>query len=315
MNILEIKDNKNGIVKKHQQLIRNARYSLSELGIKVVSCLIAMVRIDDTDFQEYNLKVQDFKDLVCSNSNDIYRQIDTLTNELMSKPFKIGDEKFNWCYYARYHKNDAFVTLKIAPELKPYLLELKNGNFTQYHLENILKLKSSYVIRFYELLIDRFKEYRRYKKSNLVFEIKIDYLRETFNIPDSYRYNDIKRNIIEKSKKQFKQKTDITFDYIEQKIGRRVDRLIITVKENNKGSNDYLSSLQKFIAYIRKNYINKDLLIAQDIETKEIYTLSVSKNGILYDKNGKDFTPQRAKQMWRKLFDLAKLNKLHILND
>jgi len=133
---LEITDNKNNIIKKHQDLVRNARYSLSELGIKVVSVLISMLKVNDKDFKEYNIKTTDFKELIGSTSKKTYEYIDVMTDELMKKPFKIGDEKFNWIYYAKYHKNDSYVTLKVAPDLKPYLLEL-NKNFLQYDIKNI----------------------------------------------------------------------------------------------------------------------------------------------------------------------------------
>ena len=60
MNNISIQDNKNNIVKKHNELVNKARYSLSEKGIKIVSALIAMIKKDDKDFQEYNIKIIEF---------------------------------------------------------------------------------------------------------------------------------------------------------------------------------------------------------------------------------------------------------------
>ncbi|MDQ7083464.1 MAG: replication initiation protein [Sulfurovum sp.] len=242
MEIVSIEENKNNLVVKHQELVHVARYRLSELGIKVVSVLISMIKVSDIDFQEYAIKLNDFKELIGSTSHKTYEYVDAMTDELMKKPFKVGDEKFNWIYYAKYHKGDNYVVLKIAPELKPYLLALSN-NFLKYNIVNILPLKSAYVIRLYELCKDYYAEGTRYKpKTSVLFDMKIDRLRELFNIPDSYKYNDIRRHIIDKSVKQFKEKTDIQISYTEIKLGRKVHSLHITVKENNKGSNDYLSS-------------------------------------------------------------------------
>jgi plasmid replication initiation protein len=239
-----------------------------------------------------------------------------MTDELMKKPFKIGDEKFNWIYYAKYHKNDSYVTLKVAPELKPYLLEL-NKNFLQYDIKNILPLKSAYVIRLYELCKDHYLEGTRYKnKKNVIFELKIDTLRELFQIPKSYQYSShIKKLIINKAQKQFKEKTDIKISYTEQKIGRKVDRILITVTSNAKGSGDFLASRISFIKHIRTNYINKVLVKADD-QTKKEKLISVSSDGKLYNQNNPDevFTAVQGNTLWDWLYDLAKKNKLEILN-
>ena len=313
MDIVKIEDSKNNLVVKHKDLVWEARYKLSELGIKVVAVLISMVKTKDEYFKEYILKIDDFKELIDSNSKKVYEYVDVMTNELMSKPFKIGDEKFNWVYYARYHKEDNYVVLKIAPELKPYLLALKS-DFIEYNIVNILPLKSTYVIRLYELFKSKWSEYKHYNKNakSYTFELKIADLRERFLIPASYQYSSgIKMRIIDKAKKQFKDKTDIQFEYKEQKIGRKVDRLIITVKDNKKGSNDYLKDKHTFIAYMRDNYVNADLLEAEDADTKKPMLISISPKGELYNKyNINKIKPQQSNKIWDKLYQMAKEGKL-----
>jgi len=313
---LEVTKSKNNIVKKHQDLVRNARYSLTELGIKVVSILISMLKTTDKDFMEYNIKLSDFKELIGSSSKKTYEYIDTMTDELMKKPFKIGDEKFNWIYYARYYRNDSIVTLKVAPDLKPYLLEL-NKNFLQYNIKNILPLRSAYVIRLYELCKDHHLEKTRYgNSSNATFELKIDTLRELFQIPKSYQYSShIKKLILEKAVKQFKEKTDIQISYTEQKIGRKVDRILITVKPN-KGSGDFLATRMSFIKHIRKNYVNCVLVKADDPVTKKTRYISVSEDGKLYNQKNPNemFTAVQGNTLWDWLYGLAKDKKLEILN-
>lgn len=312
MEIVEIKENKNNIVVKHQELVRTARYRLSELGIKVVSILISMIKMSDEDFKEYLIHINDFKELIGSTSKNTYEYVDVMTDELMKKPFKIGDEKFNWVYYARYKEGDNAVVMKIAPELKPYLLALKK-NFLEYHISNILSLRSGYVIRLYELCKDRLSEVTRYRENkSVVFELKIDYLRELFEVPESFRYNDIKRNIIDKAVTQFKAKTDIQFSYVEQKIGRKVDRIIITVKENSKGSSDFMRDRISFISHIRKNYINQDILGTIDKYTQKPALISVAPDGKLYNKKSTaGYSKERADEIWTSLYELASDGKLY----
>jgi len=315
MEIVKIEENKNNIVVKHKDLVWEARYKLSELGIKVVAVLISMINIDDDDFKEYKLKINEFKELISSNSNKVYEYVDVLTDELMSKPFKIGNEKFNWIRYARYKKNDNYVIVKISPELKPYLLALQR-DFIKYNIVNILPLKSSYIIRLYELFKSKFSEYKHYNKNakSYTFELKIDWLREHFEIPNSYRYNDIKR-IIEKAKKQFKEKTDIQFDYEEQKIGKKVDSLIITIKENNKGSNDYLANRRAFIAYVREKYKpDPTNNIFPTILDGDLGKIKVDLKGNIYllknDGNIENYSKERADKLWSWLYEMAQLGNL-----
>jgi plasmid replication initiation protein len=315
MELVEIKENKNNIVVKHQELVRNARYKLSELGIKVVSILVSMIKVSDEDFKEYHIRINDFKELIGSTSKKTYEYVDIMTDELMRKPLKVGDEKFNWVYYARYSLGDNTVALKIAPELKPYLLELQK-NFLQYNIVNILSLRSGYVIRLYELCKDHYIEATRYNKSqkSVQFELKIERMRELFEIPDSYQYSShIKKHILDKAVKQFRQKTDIQISYTEQKIGRKVDRVIITVKPNNQGSGDYLSSRKAFIDYVRKTYkpdVDRGIYpVIFEAHGEDGYTIiRVDNSGKLYasvNKKPIDLTSSKSDKWWTFLYDLA----------
>ena len=265
-----------------------------------------MIKVSDTEFTQYAIKIEDFKELIQSDSKNTYKYAHNLISELMSNPLKIGDEQFNWVSYGKYRKGENIIVFEIHRLLKPYLLEIQQ-NFLKYNIKNILPLRSSYVIRFYELCKDYFNEGTRYNKNKSVtFDIKIDRLRELFEIPSSYQYSShIKKLIIEKSKKQFKAKTDIQFTYQEQKIGRKVDRLIITVKENNKGSNDFLSDLKSFIAHMRKNYVNQNVWTGQEM------ILSISESGRIYDKKTlREYNNKDSQKVWESWYELAKDNEL-----
>lgn len=310
---IKIEENTNNIVKKHNDLIQKARYSLSESSIKLVSLLIAMIRVEDEDFKEYSIPVAEFTHLKESKSKNDYELVHKIIKELLSTPIQIEDAQMNFCYYAKYIKGSATAKFKIAPELKPYLLELKS-NFTQYNIKNILLLKSNYVIRFYELLVSKWVEYKAYnpKSQYFTFEIDLNELRELFEIPNSYQYSShLKKNIIEKAKKQFEQKTDISFSYKEKKLGRKVVALEITIFTNKKGSNDIFASKKDFIAYIRQTYKpNPDKEIFPTIITNEKGRLKVDLKGKIYliTKVGriKDFNNKESLKVWDWLYESAK---------
>lgn len=311
MELVSIEDSKNNIVVKHQGLVHNARYRLSELGIKVLSVLISMIKTSDTEFTQYAIQIKDFKELIHSDSKNTYKYAHKLVKELMSNPIQIGDEQFNWVSYGKYRKGDGVIIFEIHRLLKPYLLELKN-NFLQYNITNILPLKSGYVIRLYELCKDQYNEATRYKEgtTSATFELNIERLRELFEIPSSYAYKDIRVNILDKAVEQFRKKTDIQIEYKVQKIGRRVDRVIITVKKNRKGSNDYKHNRMAFIKYMRANYINADVLSAVDKYTQKSMIISIAPDGKLYDKKGTEFDSKRSDEMWDTLFKMSQEDKL-----
>jgi plasmid replication initiation protein len=152
----------------------------------------------------------------------------------MKNPFEI--EKgvyFNWCSKVDITQIENYIIFDIHQDLKPYLLNLQK-DFTTYQVVNVLKLNGIYSPKLYEIFIKKFNEEMHYKKSkkSVILNIEIDKLREMLSIKDTYRYADIKKQIVEVAKKQFKLHTDIQFDYEEQKIGRKVIALEFTIKAN-----------------------------------------------------------------------------------
>lgn len=313
-NIVDIKENKNNIVIKNQELIHNARYKLTALSLKIVAMLISMINKDDSEFKQYIIRIKDFKELIGSNSKDTYKYTHDIISELLGNPIKIENEQFNWVSYGKHIKGEGIVTFEIHRELKPYLLEIKK-NFLKYNVVNILPIRSPYIIRLYEMCKDKFEEGMRYKKvKNIKYELKISEMRKLFCIPPSYQYSSgIKARILDKAIKQFKEKTDINISYEEIKVGRKYDSVIIYISENNRGSNDFLRTEKAFISYMRERYMNVDILKSIDKNTKKELIISISPDGHIYSKLGQEFDAKRSKEMWTTLYQMAKDNKLDIL--
>ena len=83
--------------------------------------------------------------------------------------------------------------------------------------------------------------------------------------------------------------------------------ILITVEENNKGSNDHMKNLQKFIAYIRANYTNKKIIESIDKYSSQQILLSVSEDGKLYNKRTTTpIDPKRSQELWQSLYDMNK---------
>jgi len=228
--------NMNGdyVVRKSNYFIMNSSYDLSLEEQKIILTLASMVRQDDEDFKPYNFKISEFIKLLGIEDKSKYTEIPRITKELMKKVFEIqeGDTliQTSWLSGAKYKKGTGYVELTFSPYLKPYMLKL-NKLYTSYKLINVLRMKSKYSPRIYEIL--KCNEFKTQK----YVEIEINELRKLLKSEDIYPlYADFKRKVIEKAKKELKELTDISFDYEEIKTGRKVTalRFKINSNENNE---------------------------------------------------------------------------------
>src|ERR1035437_4803881 len=210
---------RNYVVTKSNYFIMNTSYDLSLEEQKIILTLASIVQPNDEEFKPYIFKIADFMELLGVDTKTKYTEVPKITRELMKKVFEIHDEKkliqTAWISGAIYEKGSGRVTLKFNPDLKPYMLQLKE-QFTQYQLANILTMKSKYSPRIYEIL-----KCNEFKKQGYI-EIEIEELKKLLRTEDMYpRYNDFKRKIIEQTQKELKKLTDISFEFEEIKTGRK----------------------------------------------------------------------------------------------
>gem|GEM_PF-1034310 len=219
----------NLVVKGNDLII--SRYNLSLAEQRLILQVVSMINKDDEDFKDYYVKVNDYIELLGIKSPNCYLEIKKFAEELLKKPLYIpqndGKDFFvcNWFSSLKYKSGSGVLICRFDPNLTPYLLQLKN-RFTAYRLENVLKLKSKYSIRLYEVL----KRYENIRET----KIPIDNFRKYLAIPKTYKYNDIRKQILQPSQEEFKKYTDIIFEYYEIKEGRKVAGLKFVIYQNEK---------------------------------------------------------------------------------
>jgi len=318
--VLQVKED---LEVKKSEFIVKARYKLNTLSLKFITSLIAGLKRSDEVDEEYIFKVTEFKELTGLHRKDIYKAVELSLKEILSKPLKIeiDEDKFlmvNWVSSAYYE--DGRVSFLIDKRLRPYLIEAQK-KFLKYKLENILPLKSGYSIRMYEILKDYYNTQARY--GNKVEKIiEVAKLREMLEIPKSYRFNNIKIQVLEKSKQELKEHTDIIFDYEEIKTSRKVTHLKFIIqpnpkklKEQEQKVKEYLKSFKTFTDYLRKNWAGnlKFFFVGTDTKTNKELFFGIDNKGLLYSTTGAEFVNYNAiesKERYMKFYKVFKNSEL-----
>lgn len=224
-----IETNENNLVTKSNMLIE-ANYKLGVVEQKIILCLASNIHPKDSDFKTYTLPIKEFHKLLGLKGSPKYSELRQITKELMQKVFEVRINKkiiqVAWLSYVAYNESEGTIDVRFDPFLRPYLLQLKR-EFTSYKLENVVKLKSSYAIRIYELL----KQYEKLQERTILLAD----LRKMLGAEDIYpAYGNFKQRVLIPAQKELKKKTDINFEIEEIKVGKKVDKVKFVITSVQK---------------------------------------------------------------------------------
>lgn len=267
---LQIKEN--NIVSKSNTLIEaNSRLNLVEQ--KMLLCLASNIEPSDRDFKTYTFPIKQFHDLLGLSGSTKYTELSKITKELVSKviEIRIGEEliQVSWLSSAIYNKNKGTIDLRFDPLLKPFLLEL-SSKFTSYRLANVVKLKSTYAIRIYELL----KQYEHIKERT----ISLENLRYYLDAIDVYpNYANFKQRVLKPSQKELNQKTDISFEFEEIKSGRKVKKIRFIIRSQKRKSADLAHFEKKLDEFQQPNTFEQKIKRFEDRCKGKVYPAVLEK--------------------------------------
>jgi plasmid replication initiation protein len=114
-------------------------------------------------------------------------------------------------------------------EAVPYFIDLKKRGYTSYELDVALSLTSVYSQRMFELL-------SRWKDTGKWYGVDIQHLKFLLGIDKDKTYNGVAANgkmrqaILEPSRIELAEKTDLEFDYSFEKEGRKFVRINFDVR-------------------------------------------------------------------------------------
>ena len=158
-----------------------------------------------------------------------YEVLDEAASRLYERDIKAFDkngrtrERFRWVDGVKYWDGEAKVTLSFSQRIIPYLTKL-HTELTSYELKQISKLKTSYSIRFYELLIQFRSTGERY--------ISLEKLYERLEITNQYnRFYNLKKRILEPSINDINTSTSLSVEWDVVKKGKTITGLSFKFKE------------------------------------------------------------------------------------
>jgi plasmid replication initiation protein len=217
------------VVFQHNNLVE-ARYSLTLQEKKIILWLTSQIQPDDKDFKKHTLTVRDFMELMGLTGNSNYKELQKITLGLMKKVLIIKEPELkvttqvSWLNSARYEEGEGFIRLSFAPEMHPFLLNLKN-TFTVISLSDLMQFKSIHAIRIYELL----KQYQDIGERILT----IDEIKECCGVIDRLKkYDHFEKKILLISQREINEKSDIKFEFERKKHVRKITAIKFIISKN-----------------------------------------------------------------------------------
>lgn len=212
-------------IKKSNSLI-NAAYTLSLAEQRLILLAIAQADGDVEAIEdELSVHARDYARMFSVEMPAAYEALRAATGSLFERRFRyqrrtstgrIEVVVSRWVQCVAYGADEGLVRLKFVTDLIPLLTDLRE-RFTQYGLEKISGLTSSYAIRLYEVLI----AWRSTKRTPV---IEISDLRRQLGVEEHeyLRLESLKRRVIDFALAQINEHTDIKARYDQVKQGRRV---------------------------------------------------------------------------------------------
>ena len=221
---------KNVIAMQHNNLVQ-AKYSMTLQQKRIMIWLVSQIKPDDVDFKEHVLSVKDLIEICQLSGESAYKELRDITFSLIEKGIRILDItnpeenveiQVSWLSSAKYYLGK--VKLTFSPELKPYLLQLKN-QFTAVNTLDLMQFKSVHAIRIYELL----KQYQDIGERTL----SIDEIKECCGVQDKLKqYGEFEKRLILIAQREINEKSDIHFDFERIKPSRKIVAIKFIISKN-----------------------------------------------------------------------------------
>lgn len=211
------------------------KQSLKLNSAKLIRAAIMQIVPEDEELKPYVVTIKELSKLLKVSESNLYRDIDHITDDIIKNPVfikKISRKQVKWvkipwvtrCEY----NSDVGVAIKLNDDLKPFLIKLKE-HYTQYSLDNILSMRSTYSIRIFELLQEKLKT-KLLGWDGESIEISLQELRECCDCEEKYKsFNNFKTRVIDTACREINALTMFRVKYTYLKHGKSIVAIIFHV--------------------------------------------------------------------------------------
>lgn len=215
------------LVAEHNDLITKARHDLSARELKIMDYVVSKIKPEDLEFTIIHTSMYELSNVLGVKRNGrSYSQLAESFNNMRKKDVFIYNEKersitmTGWFEYAKVWENGQ-IELKINRDFAPYLLQLKGkGNYTQYFLDDTVRLKSKYSILLYKLMREADKS--RGKAIAVIQGSPAEFI-EWLGAPKDYTYGRLKDKILNPAINEINLKIqDMNLELLQASRGRKV---------------------------------------------------------------------------------------------
>ncbi len=202
-----------------------ARYGITKNEQLILCAMMSFINPDDSDFLTYRTSITQFLNLLGVDRKSGKREMENVVKRLLSRVLQIetehGWKMFQWVSYAEVNTEEDSLLLRFHHELKPYLLEL-NGRFTRLKLQEVVKLKSVYSIRMYQILKDYYGQGQQKFSYSLEDYRQILLGSKTKKYP-SFKY--FRMKVLNVAQRELNEKSNLSFTFTTIRVGRKIGRI------------------------------------------------------------------------------------------
>lgn len=207
-------------VTKSNALAR-AKYGLSLPAKRVFEMLVSKInplgmQLNEFGTVDLTLYASEYAEAAGTALNTAYRDLKASIDALERERIIIDECDYivsrPLLFKSKYHKDEGHIIASFHPEFMPHLVRLSK-EFTKYPLLEVLKFRSQYTWRLYEMLMSV-----KAQKSPIL-KLTVDDFRSKMGIPPSYIWSRV-QEVITKSIDEIEAKTEFEIELIKRKKGR-----------------------------------------------------------------------------------------------
>lgn len=225
-----MKDEKLIVVKDNRlNAMRATGMSLNER--RLFSTYVSLLNPNDEEKRcEVRFLIKDYLRLLGEKDKLSYAEVKETARRLRMANVEIDFGNRQWTtinLFSSITIDDGSITLETGGKAIALLFGLK-GNFTRYYLWNVLRLESNASFRIYELL----KQYENIGSKTM----SVSDLKEWIGInKESYAvgFSAFRTYVLVHAQKELSKKTDISFTFKEEKVGRKIDKIHFKITRNS----------------------------------------------------------------------------------